>query len=100
MLDPRIYRTGLIAVALAVVVLAFSLQNQPGAANATLTPDAFNAQFALNQTNVWASRYPDRPPGSVQDQDLASEVANNFRQSGFAAPATDVYTARTATGTQ
>jgi hypothetical protein len=97
MLDPRIYRTGLIAVALAVVVLAFSLQNQPGAGHATLTPDAFNAQFALNQTNLWASRYPERPPGSVQDQDLASEVADGFRQPGFTV-ATDVYTARAATG--
>ena len=29
-LDPRIYRTGLVAVALAVIVLAFSLENQPG----------------------------------------------------------------------
>ncbi len=99
MLDGRIYRTGLIAVALAVVVLAFSLQNQPGAAHATLTPDAFNAQFALNETNLWGSRYPDRPPGSVQDQDLASEVAGGLRQPGFRV-STDVYTARTASGTQ
>ncbi|HWE34109.1 MAG TPA: hypothetical protein VG410_11525 [Solirubrobacteraceae bacterium] len=98
MLDARIYRTGLIAVALAVIVLAFSLQNEPGAAHATLTPDAFNAQSALNQTNLWASRYPNRSPGSVPDQDLASEVAGDFRQPGFTV-STDVFTARAASGT-
>ena len=30
MLDPRIYRTGLVVVALAVVVLAFSFMDQQG----------------------------------------------------------------------
>lgn len=98
MLDPRIYRTGLIAVALAVIVLAFSLQNEPPGAHATLTPDAFNAQSALNQTDQWAKRYPSRPPGSVPDQDLASEVASGLHQPGFDV-SRDVFTARTATGT-
>ena len=44
MLDPRIYRTGLIVAALALVVLAFSLQNQQTALNPTLAPEAFNGQ--------------------------------------------------------
>jgi hypothetical protein len=35
MLDPRIYRTGLIVVAVAVIVVAFSLGNQANSLNAT-----------------------------------------------------------------
>ena len=57
MLDPRIYRTGLIVAALALVVLAFSLRDQQGALSPTLAPDAFNGQ------NVYM-RDPDaRRPG-------------------------------------
>ena len=46
MLDPRIYRTGLMAVVVAVVVVAFSLENQQGAVGTTLPPEAFNGQTA------------------------------------------------------
>ena len=42
MLDPRIYRMGLTAVLLAVIVLAFSLGDQPGPQGTTLAPQAFN----------------------------------------------------------
>ena len=47
MLDPRIYRTGFVAVALAVIVLAFSLTISRGRSSTTLAPDAFNGQNAL-----------------------------------------------------
>jgi len=48
MLDPRIYRTGFVAVALAVVVVAFSLLDQQGSLTASLAPDAFNGQGAYS----------------------------------------------------
>ena len=48
MLDPRIYRTGLVLVAMAVLVLAFSLENQQGAVSSSLAPDAFNGQNVYN----------------------------------------------------
>ena len=66
MLDPRIYRTGLVAVALAVIVFAFSLESQPGGSGTTLAPDAFNPANAQS-TLTWLSRtYPDRRPGSAR----------------------------------
>jgi hypothetical protein len=99
MLDPRIYRTGLVVVALAVVVLAFSLQNQPGALSSSLAPDAFNGQ------NVWATMTsiaagdPDRQPGSAGDDALAAQVASSFRKYKFTV-STDAFTGRTADGTK
>ena len=46
MLDPRIYRTSLSVVAVAVIVVAFSLGNQPSPLEAKLVPDAFNGTAA------------------------------------------------------
>ena len=50
MLDPRIYRTGLVVVVLAVIVFAFSLEGQQGGLgmNTTLPPDAFNGLNAYH----------------------------------------------------
>jgi hypothetical protein len=79
MLDPRIYRTGFVAVALAVVVLAFSLTDQPGALHATLAPDAFSGPNAYTTMTNFAREYPDRRPGSYGDQSLAIDVANRLR---------------------
>ena len=64
MLDPRIYRTSLLAVAVAVIVLAFSLTNQHGAARSTLAPDAFNGQNAYATMNKLATTFPNRRAGS------------------------------------
>ena len=79
MLDPRIYRTGLVVVALGLLVLAFSLENQQGALASSLAPDAFNGQNVLSTMDRMATGYPDRPPGSTGDRDLASQVAGSFR---------------------
>lgn len=80
MLDPRIYRTGFVAVALAVVVLAFSLTDQPGPLHATLAPDAFNGENANATMQLFAQTYPDRRPGSAGDYALAADVARRLRQ--------------------
>jgi hypothetical protein len=100
MLDGRIYRTGLIAVALALIVLAFSLQNQPAGSRATLSPDAFNAQYAMTQMQRLWRAYPNRRPGSVQDDDLASQVAETLRADGGFTVSLSTFTARTADGTR
>ena len=63
-LDPRIYRTGLVAVALAVIVLAFSLENQPGPLTTTLAPEAFNGGHAYATMTRLAKQYPNRRPGT------------------------------------
>jgi hypothetical protein len=83
MLDPRIYRTGLVAVALAVIVFAFSLQGQQSGVSATLAPDAFNGQNAYADMASLAGHYPHRSAGSAQDTAIASEVAHRFNKEGF-----------------
>jgi hypothetical protein len=83
MLDPRIYRTSLIVVALAVIVVAFSLDNQASPMNATLTPDAFNGSTAYATMGNLAAQYPNRRPGSQGDTSLADYVQQSFRQNGL-----------------
>ena len=63
MLDPRIYRTGLIVVAVAVIVVAFSLGNQANPLNATLVPDAFNGGTAYATMQSLAKQFPVRATG-------------------------------------
>ena len=83
MLDPRIYRTGLIVVAVAVIVVAFSLDNQPSPLNATLTPDAFNGGTAYATMASLAKQYPDRRAGSEADTSIANYVQQSFKQAGL-----------------
>jgi hypothetical protein len=83
MLDPRIYRMGLVPVVLAVIVLAFSLGNQPGPLTTSLAPDAYSGQNAYAAMNSLASRFPDRAPGSAGDRGLASFLANQLGPHGY-----------------
>ena len=64
MLDPRIYRAGLVVAALGLIVLAFSLANQPGGSSSTLAPGAFNGQSAYTSMQALYKKYPARQPGS------------------------------------
>ena len=99
MLDPRMYRTGLVVVAVAALVLAFSLQNQPNALTSSLAPDAFNGQNAYSTMTAMAKDYPVRSPGSAGDEDVAKQVQNSLNRFGFPAVLT-TFSARTADGTQ
>src|SRR5438477_1299159 len=83
MLDPRIYRTGLIAVAVALIVLAFSLTDQQGPLGTTLPPEAFNGQNAYTDMVGLARKYPARAPGSRTDRALAAKVALALAKDGF-----------------
>ena len=89
----------LIAVALAVIVLAFSLTDQQGAAGTNLAPDAFNGGHAYATMTALAARYPSRRPGSPADYDIASTVARELRQNGFMV-STSLSKGRTAVGTR
>jgi hypothetical protein len=103
MLDPRIYRTGFVVVALALVVLAFSLQNQPGPASTTLAPEAFNGSSAYATMQRMAADAPQRRPGSIGDDALATEVASDFRQDfrhENITVSTDTFNGRTVDGTR
>ncbi len=98
MLDPRIYRTGLIVAALALVVLAFSLQNQQTALNPTLAPEAFNGQnVALTMSSI-AQGDPSRRPGSAGDDSLATQVSATLNQYHFDTTV-DTFQGRTVDGT-
>jgi Peptidase family M28 len=83
MLDPRIYRTGLMVVAVAVIVVAFSLGNQANPLNATLVPDAFNGGTAYATMQSLAKQFPVRPPGSLGDNGIADDVASAFGRDGL-----------------
>src|SRR5436305_13710024 len=81
-LDPRIYRNGMIIAALAVIVVAFSLGTQPDPLGATLVPDAFNGSGAYATMSSLATRYPARTPGSHGDNHVADYVARALRGDG------------------
>jgi hypothetical protein len=84
MLDPRIYRTGLVAVALAVIVFAFSLESQPGGPGTTLAPDAFNPINAQTTLSWLTRNFPDRRPGSTGDARMGDYVAASLGKLGYA----------------
>lgn len=97
MLDPRIYRMGVVPVVLAVIVLAFSLEDQPGALHSNVVPDAFNGTRAYMTMKTLADRYPNRQAGSRADGRLAAFVAGRLRRDGFHV-STDVFLGPTAHG--
>lgn len=78
MLDPRIYRTGLVVVALALIVFAFSLQGQPSGVSTTLAPNAFNGLNAYADMTALAKQYPNRSAGSASDDALAAAIAKRL----------------------
>ncbi len=83
MLDPRIYRTGLVAVFAAVILFAFSLQNQQGPLGTTLAPDAFNGGPAYADTASLATSFAHRRAGSPGDAAIAAEVAQRLGPHGY-----------------
>src|SRR5213075_1885927 len=99
MLDPRIYRMGLLPVVLAVIVLAFSLGDQQGALGTNLAPDAYSGGYAYSQLQTVAKHYPSRRPGSEGDHALASYVGGQLQRSGFNV-STDSFRGRTIDGTR
>ena len=84
MLDPRIYRMGLVPVVLAVFVLAFSLGNQATPLSTTLAPDAYSGANAYATMGALAQQFPDRAPGSRADRELAGLVGGQLTHYGFA----------------
>src|SRR3954453_10345805 len=99
MLDPRIYRMGIVPVLLAVIVLGFSLEDQPGALRTNIVPDAFNGTRAYATMKSLADRYPSRASGSSADGNLANHVGNRLRRDGFRV-SSDVFQGPTPAGTR
>jgi len=83
MLDPRIYRAGLVPALLAFIVGAFSIQPAPRALTTTLPPDSFSGGRAFAELHDLAQRYPSRKPGSRGDDRLAGRVRTSLVDAGF-----------------
>ncbi|HEV2821188.1 MAG TPA: hypothetical protein VGW11_11855 [Solirubrobacteraceae bacterium] len=83
MLDPRVYRAGLVPLLIVVAVVAFSLVDRPRPVRTTLAADAFNEVRAFDGLQDLAERFPERRPGSEGDEALAEEVAGEFDELGF-----------------
>src|SRR3954451_8110892 len=79
MLDPRIYRAALVPVLLAVIVCAFSLEDQPSAIGTTLAPDAFSGARSTRELDTLATASPRRRAGDAADAALARRIADTFR---------------------
>ena len=104
MVDPRIYRAGLALVAVGVIVFAFSLTGQPGAASTSLAAPASTAASAFSTMTRLAKDFPNRRPGSAGDRRLAAYVAARLQAAGgtraaggFSVSTTD-FSAATASG--
>lgn len=80
MLDPRIYRASFLPVLLALLVVAFALQDRPRPIGTTLAPDAFSGRSAGALLDELARSHPDRRPGSIGDEALARRVASSLRR--------------------
>lgn len=99
MVDPRIYRACLALVAVAVIVFGFSFKSAPGGVTTTLAPGQFFSGAQLTMKSL-AQTYPDRAPGSADDQGLARDVQNRLHAIGGFTVSTDSYSARTAAGSR
>lgn len=99
MLDLRIYRAAFIPFLLAVVLVGFGLADQPAPAVSTLAPDAFDGARAASDLRALAAAAPDRRPGSPGDARLATLIAGQFADAGFAVHS-DSFAARTVAGTR
>jgi hypothetical protein len=83
MLNPAIYRAGLIPALLAVIIAAFSLSEPPKGVSTILAPDAFNGPRAAAVLQDLVRSYPSRRPGSAGDDRLAGEIEATLRRRGY-----------------
>jgi hypothetical protein len=82
-LDPRIYRAAFLPILFALVLVGFSLRDQPSALTTTLAPDAFDGGAAFADLQRLAAAAPLRRPGSAGDRLVARDVAASLRGDGF-----------------
>jgi len=83
LVDPRIYRASFVPALLALIVAMFSLGSRPGAQVSDLAPDAFSGADATADARSFVQRFPDRRPGSPDDDALAAVVQARFRALGL-----------------
>ncbi len=79
MIDLRVWRIALLAVALAVTVAMFSLQEVPAPRQPELAPDAYDGEAAASLARELAQSSPNPRPGSDADESLAQLVQARFQ---------------------
>lgn len=99
MLDHRIYRTAFVPAFVALLIVAFSLGDRPGARTTRIAPDIFSTDraYGAGATPVagsllsLAKEFPQRRPGGPGDAGLAERVVAELERkqdgrSGFVKP--------------
>ncbi len=61
-----------------IAVAALSLTSRPPALTSTLTSDAFDGGWTMQELQTLAHEFPDRPPGGPADDALARRVAQTL----------------------
>lgn len=97
MLDPRIYRAAFLPVLFVLVLVGFSLREQPRGVTTPLASEAFDGVGAFAQLRQLAAAAPSREPGSLGDRRVAARVREGLRASGFDV-STRGFSAQTAVG--
>jgi hypothetical protein len=85
MLNGRLYRAAIVPFLVVLAVAAFSLGGRPLPLGSTLAPDAFEGRPAYAELTRLAAAFPDRRPGSVDDQRLADYISATLKGLGGAA---------------
>ena len=80
MIDLRIWRNGLLAAPLALIVAMFSLQEAPKPLAPDLAPDAFDTEAAALLATDLAEQFPSAEPGSEAAAGLADFVSARFAE--------------------
>jgi hypothetical protein len=81
----RLYRASFAPLLLALIIAGFSLTAPSGSYSSTLAPDAFNGAAAYAELDSLAARFPQRQPGSHDDNALAAEIAHTLEGLGGSA---------------
>ncbi len=79
MLDLRVLRAAVLPVLLALIVVAFSLENRPEPLRTTFAPDAFQPARVVADAGRLADAAPRRRPGSRGDAAIAAIVRGRMR---------------------
>ena len=85
MIDLRLWRAGLLAVAAALIVAMFSLEEVPKPLQPAVPPDAFDSDAAVSLARDLARSHPDPRPGSDSDAQVAELVKSRFTAIGAVA---------------
>lgn len=83
LLEPRLYRAAFAPALLALIILAFSVQDPPRALTPELAPPTFNAQRALATGKQLVDNYGARESGSIEDSQTADLVQARLAAFGF-----------------